>query len=403
MSERNYLRHLRALIAVVEAGSIVRAAEHLLRTSSAVANSIRQLEIAFEANLFDREPSGMAPTRFGDAAYRRAKRIAGELRLASIELAPYQAPSNAPLFSMLVGERQLAVLVRLREMGHMPSVAAIMGLSQPGVSALLRQVEDSLGLRLFRRTSKGMAITEAGDLLLFHVQRVLAELRHLEVDIAQHRGEMSGHLRFAALPALRTRVLPQAIATLIGKHPNIQVSMVDAPFEILFEGVRSGEIDFILTGLSAEYAHRDFQVRVIGRDRLVAVVRAGHPLSAKDRVEIADLVRYPWVLRDRGAPTRELLNNLFLRLGVKPPHVSVQAGDLGILRGLLQHSDVVSAVSPEYLAYEIASGEVRMLDVELPGTERDMGFIFRRDAQLSSLSEIFMQHIERAAADIMNR
>ena len=345
----------------------------------------------------------MTPTRFGDAAYRRAKRIAGELHLASIELAPYQAFPNAPLFSMLVGERQLAVLVRLREMGHMPSVAAIMGLSQPAVSALLRQVEDSLGLRLFRRTSKGMAITEAGDLLLFHVQRVLAELRHLEVDIAQHRGEMAGHLRFAALPALRTRVLPQAIATLIGKHPNIQVSMVDAPFEILFEGVRSGEIDFILTGLSAEYAHRDFQVRVIGRDRLVAVVRAGHPLCAKDTVEIADLVRYPWVLRDRGAPTRELLNNLFLRLGVKPPHVSVQAGDLGILRGLLQHSDVVSAVSPEYLAYEIASGEVRMLDVELPGTERDMGFIFRRDAQLSSLSEIFMQHIERAAADNMNR
>ncbi|OVZ63927.1 hypothetical protein CDO46_09815 [Pigmentiphaga sp. NML030171] len=398
MQDKNHMRHLRALIAVVEEGSIARAAQRLLRTPSAVASSIRQLETSFDATLFERQSAGMAPTPFGQAAYRRACRIEAELQLAAAELAPYRVSVNAPLFAMLVGERQLTALVRLREMGHMPSVAAVMGLTQPAVSALLRQAEASLKLRLFRRAAKGMAVTEAGELLLFRVRRVLAELRHLEADIAQQRGEMAGRVMFAALPSMRTRVLPQAIAALVGKHPNVQISMVDAPFEILFAGVHSGEIDFILTGLNANYSHRDFLIRVIGRDRLVVVARAGHPLCARERVEIADLVRYPWVLRDRGAPTRELLNDLFWQLGIEAPHVAVQAGDLGLLRGLLQHSDVVSAVSPEYLSYEIASGAVKVLDVELPHTGREIGFILRRDAQPSLLCEKLMQHIEAATA-----
>lgn len=402
MHKRNRMRHLRALMAVVETGSIASAAGQLLRTASAVANSVRQLETDFGEILFERQSSGMIPTRFGNAAYRRADRIAAELRLAHTELARYKVSATAPMFSMLVGERQLSALVRLREMGHMPSVANVTGLSQPALSALLRQAEDSLELRLFRRTSKGMVVTEAGDLLLFRVRRILSELRHLEADIAQQGGEVAGRLKFAALPSWRTCILPQAIAALISNHPNVQVSMVDAPFEVLFAGVQSGEIDFILTGLGGDYSHRDFRVRVIGRDSLVAVVRAGHPLCKQERVDIADLVRYPWVLRDRGAPSRELLNDLFRRLGVPQPHVAVQAGDLGLLRGLLLHSDAVSAVSPENLAYEIDSGAIKVLDTDLPATGRDVGFMLCRDLQPSPLCETFMQYIERATADVLS-
>src|SRR5690606_30154916 len=130
-------------------------------------------------------------------------------------------------------------------------------------------------------------VTEEGDLLIFRLRRILAELRHLEADVAEMRGEMAGRIQFASLPYMRTRVLPQAIASLNSQHPNIQVSMADGPFEVLFAGVQSGEIDFILSGLNAEYHHRDFDTRVIGRDRLVAVARADHPLSSRKNLDLA--------------------------------------------------------------------------------------------------------------------
>lgn len=397
MQKKNVMRHLRALVAVVEEGSFAGGAQRLLRTPSAVASSIRQLELCFRASLFDRQAAGVTPTVFGQTAYRRAQRIATEFRLARAELAPYSVRHNAPILSMVVGERQLAALVRLREMKHMPSVANVLGLTQPAVSALLREAESSLALPLFRRTAKGMIVTEAGDLLIFRLRRVLAELRHLEADLAQLRGEMVGRIQFAALPSSRTRILPQAIATLSSAHPNVQVSMVDAPFEILFAGVQSGEIDFILTGLSADYLVRDLDVRVIGRDRLVVVARAGHPLSSQRCINIETLLDYPWILRDRGAPTRELLNDMFRRLGLDSPRVVAEAGDLGLLRGLLQNSDVISAVSSEHLAYEIATGAIKVLDIDLPGTERDIAFVLRPDAQPSALCQKFMHEIQVAA------
>ncbi|RII83606.1 hypothetical protein CJO09_08470 [Neopusillimonas maritima] len=401
MHEKNCMRHLRALIAVVEEGSIAQAADRLLRTPAAVGNAILLLERRFRAPLFERQATGMAPTHFGQTAYKRARRVAAELDFARVELAPYAVSTNAPIFSMVVGERQLHALVKLREMKHMPSVAAVVGLTQPAVSALLRDAENTLRLSLFRRTAKGMIVTEAGELLIFRLRRVLAELRHLEADIAQLRGEIAGKIQFAALPSLRTRVLPKAISTLSSRHPDVQVSMVDAPFEVLFAGVQSGEIDFILTGLSADYFHRDFRIRVIGRDRLVVVARADHPLTHHDFIDPATLLHYPWVLRDRGAPTRELLNDVFRRLKLESPRVVAQAGDLGLLRGLLYSSDAISAVSPEYLAYEIASGSVKVLNVDLPGTEREIGFILRRDAQPSALCEKLMQHIETAAEGVL--
>ncbi|MDB5897519.1 MAG: LysR family transcriptional regulator [Ramlibacter sp.] len=400
MAEKNNLRYLRSLLAVTESGSVSKAADRVLRASSAVARSIRELEADLGVPLFERQPGGMRLTPFGELAYRRAKRMEVELDAARAELVGHGASATAPVFGMLVGERHLTTLVRLREIGHMPSVAAAMGMSQPAVSAILRQVETSTRVMLFHRSSKRMAPTEAGEVLLFRVRRALSELRYLQADIALQRGQMAGQVRFAALPSARTLLLPRAIGELIDRHPGVQLAMVDAPFEVLFAGVQSGEIDFILTGISPEYIHRDLRVQVIGREGLGVVARAGHPLATRTHVDVRDLVDYPWLLRDPGAPTREVLTSMFQRMGVPLPQVAVESGDLALLRGVLMHSNAVSAVPPEQLSYEIASGQLKVLPVRLPDVEREVGFVLRKDARPSSLCEALMKRIGELAGSL---
>jgi len=400
MSEKVNPRHLRALIAVVRSGSITKAAEQLLRAPSAVARSIRELEANLSVPLFERQPSGMLPTLFGVAAFSRAQRIAAEFEAARQEFAVLGLVSSAPLFSMMVSERQLTTMAKLRELRHMPSVARSLSISQPAVSATLSHFESSVGAALFRRTAKGMVVTEAGEILLFRIRRALVELRHLEGDVAQRRGEIAGRLMIAALPSSRTLLLPKAIARLVGRYPQIQVSVVDAPFEILFADMQSGEIDFILTGISPEYLHKDLRVQTFGRHRLVVVARKGHPLARKDRLRPHDVLDYPWVLRESGAPSRELLNGVFRALGIPSPRVAVQAGDLGILRGLLMHSDMLSAVSAQHLQYEVQAGEIVVLDIDLKFSERDIGFVLRKDAQPSALCLLLMDEIRVLATSM---
>ena len=131
-------RHLRVLIAVVETGGISKAAQRLLRAPSAITRSIHDLERVLSAPLFERQASGMLPIVFGDAAFVRAKRIANEFGLARQELAGLQVSPTAPIFSMLMTQRQLATIAALRELGHMPSVANSLSISQPAVSELPR-------------------------------------------------------------------------------------------------------------------------------------------------------------------------------------------------------------------------------------------------------------------------
>ncbi len=402
MSEKTNLRHLRALVAVVEAHSIAKAGERLLRAPSAVARSLRELEEDLQTPLFERSRQGMTANAFGQAAYGRAKRIEHELSQARGELVPMGASGSAPVFSMMSGARQLQILAKLRELGHMPSVAESMGVSQPAVSAALQAMESALSLPLFRRSPRGASVTEAGELLLFRVRRVLTELRYLEADILRLRGVVAGRVALAALPSSRTLLLPQAIARLVTRHPQVQVSVVDAPFEILFSGVQSGEIDFILTGISPEYRHKDFRIEVIGHDRLVVVARAGHPLAGRRDVAIDHLLRYPWVLRDHSAPSRQLINQGFAQMKVPAPHVAVQAGDLGVLRGLLLAADFVSAVSPQHLHYELESGALVRLPVPLGWSEREIGFVLRRDAQPSALCLMLMDEIRAVSRDGKN-
>ncbi len=398
MIEKLSPRNLRVLVAVYEGGSVASAARALLRAPSAITRSVQELELALDTPLFDRLPAGMLPTPAGEAAYRRAKLIEGEFLAAHRALPEHGAARQAPLFAMVASVRQMAVLVKLSELGHMPSTAEALGVSQPAISSALREVERSLQLPLFERGPRRMAATPAGELLVFRLRRVRSEIEHLRADVGGLLGAVSGRVTISVLPSSRTWLMPRAIANFVGRHPGVQVSVMDAPFDVLFAGLQSGEIDFIYTGIGPEYRHRDLRVEPVSQDRLVVVARAGHPLQRKAKLEARDLSRFPWVLRDPGAPSRKLLDQVFRDMGLGSPRVAVQAGDLGLLRGLLMQSDMLTAVSPQHLLHELQAGTLAELAIDLPGSSREVGFVLRKDAQPSAPCVLLMEKIRVASA-----
>lgn len=398
MIEKLSPRNLRVIVAVFEEGSIARAAQRLLRAPSAIARSVHEVESVLCARLFGRVATGMMPTPAGDAAYQRGKHIEAEFGAAQRMLLDHGVPKSASLFSILISGRQMATLIKLRELGHMPSVAQALGVSQPAISIALRQVERSLDLQLFKRTPRGMHVTEVGEQLIFRLRRVMSEVHRLQADVSQLEGAATGRVTISVLPLSKTWLIPKAVAHLVSHHPKVQVSVVDAPFEALFAGLQAGEIDFLYTSIGPEFRHRDLHVQPASRERVVVVARKGHPLARKKRLDARDLARFPWVLRDPSAPSRQLLNEVFRQLGLVSPHIAVQAGDVGLLRGLLLQSDMLTAVSPRHLHHELHSGDLTILDINLPNSEREVGFVLRKDIRPSALCLLLMQEIRTALA-----
>jgi len=381
------LRHLQAFAAVAAAGSVTQAAEALYRVASAVTRALAELEAVLGAQLFERKARGMLLTVYGEAVLARARRVAQEFAGACQDL-PAGADGLRPLDartlqSAMFSARRLALFAGLAELHHMPTVAQRFGVTQPVLSALVRELESRTGCALFVRSAQGVQPTRAGAQLAFRCRRALAELRAIGSDLAAIRGVVQGSVVVGALPLSRTRLLPEAIAALLRNHPHVHVSTVESPYEALAAALRSGDVDFIIGALRPPQQVRDLVQEPLFEDRIALVARAGHPLTRRRRIGFADLMRARWVLSRRGAPARELLERSFGQSGQAAPEPAVETGDLALLRGLLQASDMLTAISAHQLHYEIEAGTLVVLDFALESTQRTIG-IAQRDGALAS-------------------
>ncbi|SFL86602.1 LysR family transcriptional regulator [Variovorax sp. OV329] len=396
------LRHLRAFSAVAEAGSVARAADSLYRVASGVTRAISELEAALGRPLFERRARGMALNAYGELVLARARRIENEFEDARALLAARGIGASADvrsLFGAILNGRRLAVIASLAEKRSMPAVAQEFGIGQPAISGALKDLEEGLGTPLFERKARGLSPTPAGEIVAFHFKRVLAELRHIGPDIAASEGRLQGSVVVGALPLGRTQILPLAIARLLSQHPGLHVATVESPYAALAASLRSGDIDFILGALRSAEEAPGLQQQPLFDDRIAVIARAGHPLARAGRyVDFDDLRRARWALSRQGAPSRELLERFFAQARQAPLVPAVETGDLAVLRGLLLESDMLTAISPHQLRYEIRDGSLVVLDFALDATRRQIGLSQRQGAFASPGARALMAQIEQVVS-----
>jgi len=394
------LGHLQAFTQVAVAGSVTRAAKALFRVASAVTRSISELEHSLGAPLFERKARGMLLNVYGEAVRRRAARIDEEIAEACSDMAEAGSRIDAQTLSgAMFNGRRLAAFASLAELHNMPAVAHAFGITQPTISASIKALEDRIGVALFERSARGVMPTQAGAALAIRFRRVLAELRTIGADIAAIEGTLTGRVTIGALPLGRTLVLPLAIASLAARHPMIRVSTVESPYEVLAASLSSGDIDLILGSLRPSHATRGFVQEALFDDCISIIVRAGHPLTRKKRIGFDDLHRAKWVLVRSGTPARNLLELSFRESGQPPPLPAVETSDLAILRGLLLHSDMVTAISAHQLHFEIQGGALVVLPFPLDKTDRQIGVTYRAGALLSPGALALLEEIRRAVRE----
>ncbi len=370
----NHLRSIRDFIAVAETGSIAKSSVAIFKAASAIVRAIAELEGCLGVALFERKPRGMLLNAYGVAVRNRALRIAGEIAAAVDETSRagklHHAAERNAVSTLLLNGRGLLLLISLSDVRNLSAAASQIGLSQAGASMSLSRMERALGEPLFHRMMQGMIATDAGAKIVSRARRIFAELRHMRSDVAAIAGTTQGSIVIGALPLGRTDLLPTAIAASLHRHPKIRVTTVESPYEALVAGLRDGVVDFIVGALRPEEKNVGLVTERLFEDRLGIIVRAGP-----------------------GAPARSRIDASFRELAIEPPTPSVETGDLAVLRGLLKHSDMVTAISPHQLLYEIASGEFVQLPIDLAKTVRQIGITKRAGAVLSPAAEAVLDEI----------
>jgi DNA-binding transcriptional LysR family regulator len=293
---------------------------------------------------------------------------------------------------MNVTLRQLQAFCAVARLGSFTRAAAALHTTQPALSVQIGQLEDSLGLRLFDRTTRTVGITRVGQDLLPRAERTLAELSELVTSATGLGTKSMGRVLVAALPSVASSFMPEAIAGFQQEFPGIAVVLRDALGARINDVVLSGEVDFGISGPPPADAHLQFSR--MGSDEMVAV-SARRIASAKGRkVAIEDLAKEALILMSRDSTVRRTVEEAFAAAGTlatpvhEPAFMStaiamVRAG-LGV--AILPSSAAEVRAAKDLVTHRIAS---RLM-------ARDIGIIFR-NGELSPGAEEFRRYLKAKA------
>lgn len=367
------IRHLAAMAAVVEHGSVSLAARAVNLTQPAATQGIARLEAQLGLPLFERRPAGMVPT---EAALRLAPRVEAALRLIG---------------SSRVTATQIRAFVALARSGSYAAAAAQTAVSEPSLHRAVGDLGLALGYRLVDRRGRGLTLTRQGAMLARRLRLALAELRAGLDDIADLQGRDSGRVVVGAMPLSRARLLPQAITAFRSAWPNIDIAVHEGSHGELVGPLRDGEIDMMIGALRDPLLGPDLKQVPLFEDSPTIIARAGHPLAAG--WEGDDLRRFGWIVPPEETPLRRLWRQMFDAVGGPLPPVPIECGSVLTIRELLLLGDYLTLLSVEQLSVELDSG--LLVDIgPAPGRiSRTIGLTIRADWRPTRLQQAFMDAV----------
>jgi DNA-binding transcriptional LysR family regulator len=203
--------------------------------------------------------------------------------------------------------RQLRYLVALADERHFTRAAEREHIAQPALSQQIRRLEAELGLTLVERTTRRVAMTHAGELLVGRARRVLAEIEAAQAELSSLAGVQAGRLSVGALHTMGPVDLSQLLSAFHRSHPAVELTVREQSSEELAEMLRVDEIDIAFLSVTEHIQSRGLTLQRLVSEELVAVLPSGHELAGRDSVRFAELAGEAFVSFRRGSRLRELL------------------------------------------------------------------------------------------------
>jgi LysR family hydrogen peroxide-inducible transcriptional activator len=199
--------------------------------------------------------------------------------------------------------RQLEYFVAVADGRSFQGAARVCHVSQPGLSAQIRELESILDVQLFERGRSGVLVTPAGEALLPRARAALAEAQGLAEAAQAFRRPLSGRLRLGVIPTLAPYLLPRALPGVRRRHPELRLELHEAVTGALVERLRAGVLDLLLVALEAPLA--GLATRPLFADPFVVALPASHPLAKKKSLRESDLAGETTLLLEDGHCLRE--------------------------------------------------------------------------------------------------
>lgn len=266
---------------------------------------------------------------------------------------------------------------------HFTRAADELHVAQPSVSQQIRKLEQELGVLLFHRMKRGVALTPAGEALLPWARRVFGDLAEARAEVQALTELQRGHLAVGATPSVSTTILPAALATFHARYPGVTLTLRQAGSGDLIRYLEQGELDLAVIILPAR--HPILETSELLEEHLVLAVPPEHALAGRDAISLEELRETPLVMFREGYDLRDVTMAACRRAGFEPL-LALDGGEMdSVLRCVAAGLGV--AVVPSMVIEP--GGPVRGVQLKKPTLTRRIGLANRRDRPLSRAAREF--------------
>lgn len=280
--------------------------------------------------------------------------------------------------------RQLEVFCEVLKSSSTTQASQMLSLSQSAVSAALADLEGQLGVQLFDRVGKRLVINEYGRLLYPRAQALLEQAGEIELLFREDKGA----LRLSASSTIGNYILPEMIARYRRDYPMLPLDLSVGNSLDVINAVADFRVD---TGLIEGPCHMpEIVSQPWLEDELVVFAAPETPLLAGP-VTVAALAQTPWILREQGSGTREIVDYLLLS-HLPQFELAMELGNSEAIKHAVRHGMGVSCLSRRVIAEQLASGSLVEISLppHLPRLQRTLYRIHHRQKHLSKALERFL-------------
>jgi DNA-binding transcriptional LysR family regulator len=294
--------------------------------------------------------------------------------------------------------RQLTLLVALDEAGSLHRAADRLGMTQPGLTKALREIESTFGMALFERSPKGVLANELGRCIIRYARVIASDLGHLREEIDGVLRGSGGRVAVGTITGALHSVLIGALAQLRETQPALSIEVREGISSELLNQLNEGRLDLAICRTTVAKQADQFDYEALQDESVAVAVGPRHALAKARRVTLAQLASCRWILYPGNMPLRTLLEREFREAGLGlPPYPIETASSLATMLMLKQDPTLVALMAEGTMAFCEEHRIARRLPLAIHSRHEAYGIVTRRGARLSPAASLLVQCLRDAA------
>ena len=287
---------------------------------------------------------------------------------------------------------ELQAFVAVADRSSFRAAAESLFVSQPALSRRINKLETELGARLLERTTRRVALTDAGEQFVLHARAALEELDSAVTHLSQDIRQRNTRLTVACIPSVASYLLPTVLKDFCTQHPGLRLRVLDESAPEVLRSVVEGRAEFGINFIGVQESDIDY--RPIYSERYVLVMRRDHALAKRKSVRWGELVDETMIAVASSSGNRALIDHALSRLEPRPT-VFHEANHVAGAIGMVKAGLGVAAL-PQLSLFQDAHPALLGVPLVDPAVSRTLSVITRKGHHLGTPAKALYALLKQA-------